>query len=91
MSLNGGKSLEGQLQYIVYYSEQQKDWDKSEMAPNQWPHESEQILGWETISQGSLTNPLIDLTSLITIAIITASLICSGILILIVMKKRVKK
>ncbi|MHA2204168.1 MAG: hypothetical protein ACW991_10810, partial [Candidatus Hodarchaeales archaeon] len=48
--LGRGESIQGQLQYVVYYSEQEKDWDKSEMAPNQWPHESDASTGWETIS-----------------------------------------
>ncbi|MFX1286613.1 MAG: hypothetical protein ACFFB5_23455 [Promethearchaeota archaeon] len=90
-SLNRGESVQGQLQYIVYYSEQSKDWDKSEMAPNQWPHESDISLGWETISQGSVTNPFLNIPEVIIIALITVFLISSMIVIYKKGKKREKK
>ncbi len=85
--LSRGKSVQGQLQYIVYYSEQAKDWDKSEMAPNQWPHESDSSLGWETISQGKITNPLIDFKSTVIIMAIV-SLIGSVIIIYTIVRKK---
>ncbi|MHA2246208.1 MAG: hypothetical protein ACXADY_14685 [Candidatus Hodarchaeales archaeon] len=87
-SLKRDESVQGQLQYIVYYSEQQKDWNKHEMGPNQWAHETDQSIGWETIAQGKITNPLIDLPSIAIIVIITVSLISLGIIIYI--RRRVK-
>lgn len=87
-SLDRGDSVQGQLQYIVYYSEQTKDWDKSEMAPNQWPHESDASIGWETISQGKITNPFIDFNSIFIIIIITVSLISSVIIIYTIVRKK---
>ena len=86
-SLDLGESIQGQLQYIVYYSEQPKDWDKSEMAPNQWPHENDKIIGWETISQGKIINPL-DILSAAILAIIGGSLISSVIIVYDVFRKR---
>ncbi|MFX1423532.1 MAG: hypothetical protein ACFFB2_14580 [Promethearchaeota archaeon] len=88
ISINQGESLQGQLQYIVYYSKQPKDWDKSEMAPNQWPHESDQTLGWETISEAVIVNPLVDLFLLTVIVVISISLIISSIIIFRILKKR---
>ncbi|MFX1506782.1 MAG: hypothetical protein ACFFDC_11830, partial [Promethearchaeota archaeon] len=88
-SLNLGESIQGQLQYIIYYSEQEKDWDKSEMAPNQWPHESDISIGWETISQGKITNPYLNFqTSVIVLVIV--SLLGSGIFIYYMVRKRKK-
>ncbi|MFX0122451.1 MAG: hypothetical protein ACFFAE_02355 [Candidatus Hodarchaeota archaeon] len=88
ISLGRGESVQGNLQYIVYYSEQPKDWDKSEMAPNQWPHESDTSIGWETISQGKISNPFIDFNSLFTIIIISVSLISVMIIIYTIVRKR---
>ncbi|MFW9905172.1 MAG: hypothetical protein ACFFFH_12610 [Candidatus Thorarchaeota archaeon] len=90
-SLNLGESIQGQLQYIIYYSEQVKDWDKSEMAPNQWPHESDISLGWETISQGKITNPYLNFQTSLTIALVTVSLLSSGIFIYYMVRKRKKR
>jgi len=87
LSLRQGESIQGQLQYIIYYSEQPKDWDKSEMAPNQWPHESDVTLGWETISQGNITNPYLNFKSTVPIAL-AAILFGSGICIYLIAKKR---
>ncbi|MFX0125703.1 MAG: hypothetical protein ACFFAE_18915 [Candidatus Hodarchaeota archaeon] len=87
-SLNRGESVQGQLQYIVYYSEQLLDWDKSEMAPYQWPHESDISLGWETISQGKITNPFFNLLEFVIIALITVSLISSVIVIYTIVRRR---
>ena len=89
-SLDRGESLQGQFQYMVFYSEQPKDWDKSEMAPNHWPYETDQSIGWETISQGKITNPFINLPSVAIIAVITVLLISSVIIIYTVAKKRSK-
>ena len=85
-SLNHGESVQGQLQYIIYYSEHQKDWDKSEMAPNQWPHESDTSIGWETISQGKVTNPYLNFKSTIVSVITLVS--GSGILVYLIARKR---
>jgi len=90
-SLNRGESISGQLEYIVYYSEHSKDWDKSEMAPNQWPHESDMSVGWETISQGKITNPLINISEAVIITLITVFLTGSVFVIYITIKKRTKK
>lgn len=87
-SLERGESLQGQLQYIVHYSEQQKDWNKHEMGPNYWAHETDMSVGWETISQGKISNPLINLPTIAIIVIITVSLISS--VIIIYFRKRVK-
>ena len=58
------------------------------MGPNQWAHETDQSVGWETISQGKIANPLISFPSIVIIALITVSLISSVIIIYI--RKRVK-
>lgn len=88
--LDLGESTKGQLQYILYYSEQPKDWDKSEMAPNQWPHENDKIIGWDTISQGKVINPF-DVPSIVILAIISGSLISSVIIFGDVFRKRSTK
>ena len=77
-SLKLGESIQGQLQYIIYFSEQPKDWDKSEMAPNQWPHESDVTLGWETISQGKISNPYLNFRTTIPIAFATIVVFSTG-------------
>ncbi|UCG90011.1 MAG: hypothetical protein JSU57_05990 [Candidatus Heimdallarchaeota archaeon] len=90
-SLGRGESLQGQLQYIVFYSEQSKDWNKHEMGPNYWAHQTDQSIGWETISQGKITNPFINNLEVIIIALITVSLISSVIVFYTIIKKRAKK
>ncbi|MFX1515810.1 MAG: hypothetical protein ACFFC6_05830 [Promethearchaeota archaeon] len=87
-SLKQGESIQGQLQYIIYYSEQPKDWDKSEMAPNQWPHESDVSLGWETISQGKITNPYFTFETIVTIGLVTTGLVGLGIFIYFIARRR---
>jgi hypothetical protein len=86
-SLKLGESIQGQLQYIIYFSEQPKDWDKSEMAPNQWPHESDVTLGWETISQGRISNPYLNFQSSIPIAFATIVVFSTGIYFILRKKK----
>jgi hypothetical protein len=87
-SLNLGESIQGQLEYIIYYSEQVKDWDKSEMAPNQWPHESDISLGWVIISQGKIINPYINFETSVIITLAIISLSGSGIFIYYMTRKR---
>lgn len=87
-SLNLGESIQGQLQYIIYYSEKVKDWDKSEMLPNQLPHESDISLGWETISQGRITNPYLNFETSVTLALVIVSLVGSGIFIYYMTRRR---
>ncbi|MFX0064090.1 MAG: hypothetical protein ACFFC7_18115 [Candidatus Hermodarchaeota archaeon] len=52
--LNPSESLQGQLQYIIYYTEQPYDGDKYELPPYDMFFYTEHSIGWETIIQGKI-------------------------------------
>ncbi|MFX1533827.1 MAG: hypothetical protein ACFFDI_06295 [Promethearchaeota archaeon] len=52
--LDPGESLQGQLQYLIYYSEQPYDGDKYELPPYDMFFYTEHSIGWETIIEGTL-------------------------------------
>jgi hypothetical protein len=54
LSLDPSESLQGQLQYIIYYTEQPYDGDKYEMPPYDMYFYTEHSIGWETIIQGKI-------------------------------------
>lgn len=90
-SLDRGESLVGQLQYIVYYSEQPIDDNKGEMMGNFRAYETDQSIGWETITQGKITNPLLSLPPIVMVVSITGFLIVVVFSIFIVIRKGSKK
>ncbi|UCE12789.1 MAG: hypothetical protein JSV04_11415 [Candidatus Heimdallarchaeota archaeon] len=90
-SLDRGGSFLGQLEYIVYYSEQSIDDNKGEMMGNFRAYETDQTIGWETIAQGKITNPLLSLPPIVVIISITGILIVFASSILIVIRESSKK
>ncbi|MFW9997601.1 MAG: hypothetical protein ACFFD4_36510 [Candidatus Odinarchaeota archaeon] len=87
-SLAPGESLEGQLQYIIYFSEAPFDGDKSEMPPWDQNYSTGQSLGWETVTKGTITNPIIDYRLIIIAAVVTVLLAGCASMIFFVVKKR---
>ncbi|MFX1253621.1 MAG: hypothetical protein ACFFCZ_18565 [Promethearchaeota archaeon] len=55
--LGSSESLQGQLQYIIYYTEQPYDGDKYELPPYDMFFYTEHSLGWETIIDGKIPYP----------------------------------
>jgi hypothetical protein len=87
-SLDPNESLEGQLQYILFYSEAPFDGDKSEQPPYDRNLNTEQSLGWETITEGQITNPFINLRFIATVVVISVIIIGSAITLHIAVRKR---